>query len=360
MSSKRWKIAGINFDHMHMGDLLRMAQVHPNADIVGVCHTDRARMEPDIAALDIPEESIFTHYRLLMERTKPDIVILCPATAKHADWVEFIAPFGAHIHVEKPFATSRAEARRMIAACAKANVKLLINWPSRWVACHAMAKRLIDDGAIGQVFEVHHYGGNRGPLWHVADKAETTAEFVEAEKPRSWWYKKEAGGGSLLDYLGYGVTMSSWYLNGAEPIELTCTVDEPKGLEVDEHSITVARYAFGLSKYETRWGTYTDPWTHQPQPKCGYTLVGTEGTLTTYDYEPTVRVQSRAHPEGIDIPAEPLTPPYENSIQYFIHCLDTNAPIEGPVSPDISLLGQRMIDTAVQSAKEKRTITLLE
>jgi glucose-fructose oxidoreductase len=29
---KRWKIAGINFDHFHMGDLLRMAAEHPQVD----------------------------------------------------------------------------------------------------------------------------------------------------------------------------------------------------------------------------------------------------------------------------------------------------------------------------------------
>ena len=33
---KIWKIAGINFDHFHMGDLLRYAHEHPHAEIVGI------------------------------------------------------------------------------------------------------------------------------------------------------------------------------------------------------------------------------------------------------------------------------------------------------------------------------------
>ena len=33
---KRWRIAGINFDHFHMGDLLRQTSEHPNAEIVGI------------------------------------------------------------------------------------------------------------------------------------------------------------------------------------------------------------------------------------------------------------------------------------------------------------------------------------
>ena len=39
----RTKIAGINFDHMHMGDNLRMAYEHPEAEIVAICDENPAR-----------------------------------------------------------------------------------------------------------------------------------------------------------------------------------------------------------------------------------------------------------------------------------------------------------------------------
>ena len=35
------KIAGINFDHFHMGDLLRSAYDHPTAEIVGIAMNSR-------------------------------------------------------------------------------------------------------------------------------------------------------------------------------------------------------------------------------------------------------------------------------------------------------------------------------
>jgi hypothetical protein len=38
------RIVGISFDHVHMGDLLRESNDHPNAEIVGVCDPDVARM----------------------------------------------------------------------------------------------------------------------------------------------------------------------------------------------------------------------------------------------------------------------------------------------------------------------------
>jgi predicted dehydrogenase len=355
---RKWKIAGINFDHMHMGDLLRMARDHPNAEIAGISDEDASRMRAAAKNFGLGPERIFTDYGACLEGTKPDIVILCPATARHAEWTERVAPFGVHILVEKPFAASLPEADRMIAAVRATGKALAINWPLRWYPCHITAKRLIDEGRIGGVQEVHYYDGNRGPLWHTADKIETAP--TPERKAASWFYKKEQGGGSLLDYLGYGATLGTWYHSGKAPIEVTTVVDEPAGLEVDEHSITVARYDCGLSKFETRWGTFTDPWTHQPQPKCGFAIKGEAGTISSYDYEPTVRIQTRDQPECRDLPVDEIAPPFQNPIQYFIHCIETGEPVSGPLSPEMCRVGQQIVDSAVLSAREKRTVALIK
>ncbi|MDZ4858784.1 MAG: Gfo/Idh/MocA family oxidoreductase [Candidatus Hydrogenedentes bacterium] len=356
---KTWRIAGINFDHLHMGDNLRMAFNHPQVEIAGICDERPERMQSSIENFSIPADRVFTDYRACIEKTKPDIVLLCPATAKHGEWTEKVAPFGVNVIMEKPFAASLAEADRMVAAMAKTRKTLAINWPLAWVASHRTAKRIIDEGIIGHILEVHYYDGNRGPLYHVADKLETTAEEMQREKPGSWFYKKDHGGGSLLDYLGYGTTLGTWFHGGKKPIEVTCVVDEPAGLEVDEHSITVARYADGLSKFETRWGTFTDPWTHQPQPKCGFVIKGAEGTISSYDYERTVRVQTRECAEGRDVPVDVLEPPFENPVQYVIHHLESGTAVEGPLSPEVSRIGQQIVDSAILSAREKRTVPLL-
>ncbi len=136
-------------------------------------------------------------------------------------------------------------------------------------------------------------------------------------------------------------------------------VDEPEGLEVDEHSVTTARYEAGLSTFETRWGTFTDPWTLQPQPKAGFVMIGSEGTMSCYEYDKTLRVQTRERPEGFEVDVPDLEAPFTNPVQYMIHCLDTGSEIEGPLSVEISRIGQQIVDTAVQSAKEKRTVPLL-
>jgi glucose-fructose oxidoreductase len=357
VSHKTWKIAGINFDHMHMGDLLRRVHEHPGAEIAAICDEKPERMQWSAETFGIPPGRIFTDYRACLEKTRPDLVILCAATAQHAEWTERVAPSGAHVLVEKPFAATLAEADRMIAALAATGKQLIINWPLRWYPCHVTAKRLLDEKVIGDLQEVHYYDGNRGPVRHTADKIET--EATPEAKSASWFYKKAQGGGSLLDYLGYGVTLGTWYHNGRQPTEVTAATWQPQELEVDESSITIARYDRGLSKFETRWGTFTDPWIHQPQPKCGFVLKGSAGTISSYDYEPVIRVQTAAHPEGYAQPVDTLAAPNHEPISYVLDCLEHGRPVEGPLSPAMCRIGQQIVDSAALSAREKRTVPLI-
>ncbi len=352
------RIVGISFDHMHMGDLLRMVHDHEGAELVGIYDPNRAVMQRAVDAFAIPEGQVFTDFDACMAQ-KPDLAILCAATADHARYTERLAAYNVHVFVEKPFAASAADARAMIAAMAPTGKILAINWPLRWVASHITAKRLIDEGRIGQLRELHFYDGNRGPLYHLADKVEVTPEEVERQKPDSWWYKRASGGGSLLDYLGYGATLGTWFMNGEAPLEVTSVTDDTPGIEVDQHAITICRYARGLSKMETRWGTFTDPWTIQPQPNCGFVFVGTDGTIASWDYADHVTVQTRANPTPHPVKADPLSKGQRNGIEHVLDCLQTGAALTGPLDTTLCLVAQRIVDTAAQSAHEKRTLALL-
>jgi glucose-fructose oxidoreductase len=355
--SRKWKIVGINFDHMHMGDLLRRVHAHPDAEIVGVCDENSARMETAVRTFGLPPERVFTDYRRCLETTRPDLAILCPATAEHGLWTRRVAEYDVNILVEKPFAASLAEADAMIAAQRVTGKLLAINWPTRWSPATITAKRLIDEGVIGDVLNVHHYGGNRGPLFHRADKVQ--CEPTPEEKAASWFYDQARGGGSLLDYAGYGATLGTWFQGGRRPLEVTCTIDEPPGLSVDEHSVTVCRYAHGLSTIQTRWGTFSDPWIHQPQPQCGYVICGTRGTISAYDYATHLRLQMDERPEGFELAVDELAAPFQDPIQYLLHVLAGGEFERGPLHPEIARIGQQIVDSAALSAREKRTVPLV-
>lgn len=353
-----WKIVAIDFDHMHMKELLRMVQEHPDASLEGVCDEAPEKIGYAVQKFSIPEDRVFTDVAGCLEKTKPHIVILCPSPARHRKRVEQVVPYDVHILLGKPFAASLEDADKIISHMESTGKKMAVHWPLAWYPPHVTCNRVIKEGIIGEPKEVHYYDGNRGPVHFSREAAETNPESP-AVKNMLWWYKKESGGGSLLDYLGYGVTLGTWFLNGKVPIEVTAMTDEPDGLEVDEHSITIARYKDGLSKFETRWGSLTDPWTHQPQPKCGFTVVGTKGSISSWDFEESIHVQTKERPEGYEIPADYLSPPYQNTLQYMIYCLENNLEIGGPSSCRISRIGQQIVEAALKSSLKKKTVPLL-
>lgn len=341
-----WRVAGINFDHMHMPDLLKHVADHPDAEIVAICHERKEKMADTAQQFNIPDELQFDNVEACLDASKPDVVMMCPATARHAEWTERVASHGGgyHIIMEKPFASSLADADRMIAAVEKTGKRLAVNWPLAWYPVHVTTKRLIDEGVIGDVIEVHYYDGNKGD------------GFVGEQ---SWFLKKDAGGGSLLDYLGYGATLGTWFHGNNKPLEVMSMDYTPEGWEVDNHSISIVRYEYGLSKLETRWGTLTSPWILQPQPKCGFVVVGTQGNIASYDYESTIRVQTEQKQEGYEVPVDIAQPPHQDCLQYLVHCIENDLPIEGPLSPLTSRIGQQIVDTALESIRERKPVLLL-
>ena len=237
---------------------------------------------------------------------------------------------------------------------------MAINWPLRWVASHVTAKRLIDAGEIGELIEVHFYDGNRGPLYHLADKVEVTPEEVERQKPTSWWYRRAAGGGSLLDYLGYGATLGTWYMDGEAPLEVTCTVDETPGIEVDQHAIAV----LSLRARALQDG---DPLGHLHRPLDPAAAAEVRLRLRRqrrHDRELRLR-GSRDRPD----PRPPRgdaghgrAAARRASATASNTCSGASRagrPVEGPLDPALCLTAQRIVDTAAQSAREKRTLELL-
>jgi predicted dehydrogenase len=125
----KYGVLGISFDHMHMGDLLRQVAEHPDAEIAGIFDPDRKRMETAIATFDIPGERVFVNLDTCLSKTNADLAIICSATAEHANTVEKIAPHGMHVLIEKPFAASAGDARRIIKAMQGTGRQLAVNWP---------------------------------------------------------------------------------------------------------------------------------------------------------------------------------------------------------------------------------------
>jgi len=359
-----WKVAAVDFDYVHAAENLRMAHEHPDATVVGVCDENRERSADDVDTaverFEIPGERVYDDADACLGETEPDIVLLSPATATHGEWVEHVADYDTHVVLEKPLAATLAEADRALDAMAESDGEFCVNWPLAWYPPHRTTKRLLKEGTIGEITEIHFYDGNRGPLHRGSDRTEHTVEEAAALREETWFYRDDLGGGSLLDYLGYGTTLATWFRDGDLPSEVTTTTDGADGLEVDEQSVTVARYDHGLSTFETRWGTFTDPWIDQPQPRCGFVVCGTAGTISSWDYDDQITVQTADAPEGETIPVDSIEPRNRNPIRNLIHHLDTGAPLDEPLTPELNRRSQRIVETARRSAARGEPVSLVE
>lgn len=347
-------VVGICFDHMHIGDQLAQVQACPQYRLVGVYDPNPEKMAAVCADLDIPSNLQYTNWQALLNDKKPQLAVICSSTADHPLWADRLARAGIHILFEKPFAINVNEAKKAIKSVEDNNVSLSINWPLAWFPVHMTAKRVIDQGLIGEITEVHYYDGNRGPQYHLHAKKEVKAP---THNENDWWFKKAQGGGSLLDYLGYGVTLATWFRNGEMPLEVSTMGFIPKDGEVDLHSIVSVRYHNGLSSFQTRWGTFTDPWVNQPQPFCGFVIVGTKGTICSKDYDTSIKVQTQQQNAVHEIPVDEFND--ENHI--FHHLIDTihhNKPLQGPCDYALSLQGQYIVDAAYQSMEQNRPVKL--
>jgi predicted dehydrogenase len=352
-----WRVAVLGFDHMHAGDQLRLADGHPRTVLVGAWDERPERAERVLADLGLPASLRYTDVDEMLTGAAPHIVVVCSTTADHVRWTEYLATRQVHVVVEKPFASCLADADRMIAAMRDTGYTLTVNWPLAWYPPHRTTKRLIADGAIGPVVAIHYYDGNRGPLHHVHDKR-AVADVDTATKQASWWYRRATGGGSLMDYLGYGVTLGTWFRDGELPIEVTAVTHVPPGLEVDEQSVVTAAYPDGLSTFQTRWGTFTDPWTVQSAPRCGFTVVGAAGVITSWDYADAVTVHTADRPGGEPVPVDVPPPAERDHLGLLVDALDRGVPVTGPSSWQTSRAGQRIVDAAVLSAHLREPVAL--
>lgn len=149
----------------------------PQTKIVAVADQDQAGLAA--AAGRVKVDRTFSDWRKMLAEVKPDITAICPRWLdQHRDMAIAAAQLGSHVYMEKPFCRTMAEADEIIAACQRANVKLVVAHPTRYSPKLQTIKQLIADGKIGKVLEYRARGkedrrGGGEDLWvlgtHVMD-----------------------------------------------------------------------------------------------------------------------------------------------------------------------------------------------
>ena len=129
----------------------------PGVEVVAVADPDPAGREA--AARRTGALRQYADYREMLESESVDLVNVCPRwIGRHAEMVIAAAESGARgLMCEKPFAPTLAQADAMLEACSRNGVRVAVAH-RRANAYEQHGKRLIDEGAIGQVHSIRSRG----------------------------------------------------------------------------------------------------------------------------------------------------------------------------------------------------------
>ncbi len=95
------------------------------------------------------------NFEALCANPKVQAIYIATPHQLHADQVEMAAAHGKHVMVEKPMALTLDECTRMMEACTRANVVLMVGHSHSFNAPILKAHQLIQSGAFGQVRMMH-------------------------------------------------------------------------------------------------------------------------------------------------------------------------------------------------------------
>ncbi|NHW49101.1 Gfo/Idh/MocA family oxidoreductase [Paenarthrobacter sp. MSM-2-10-13] len=167
--------------------------------------------------------SIETDWRRLIERDDIDLIDICTPGNTHAEIAIAALEAGKHVLCEKPLANSVEEAEKMTQvarAAAERGVLSMCGFSYRRTPALALAKRMVDDGRLG---EIRHVRAQYLQDW-----------LSDADAPLTWRLdKSKSGSGSLGDIGAHSIDAAQWItglnITGVSALLETFVKERPVG-----------------------------------------------------------------------------------------------------------------------------------
>ncbi|MDP6042810.1 MAG: Gfo/Idh/MocA family oxidoreductase, partial [Candidatus Latescibacteria bacterium] len=230
------KVAVLGMAHDHL-----WSNVRELGELDGVDLVAGADGNPELQAKFTERtgcKSVYGDFVELLDAETPDAVLAFTPTAHHAQVVELCAPRGIHVMVEKPMAATLEQADRMLTAARKAGTVLMINWPTAWNRGLRTAYRLVEEGAIGQLWQLLWRGGHCGP-----DELGCSKHFCDF-----LFDKHLNGAGAFNDYGGYGSSMCALFLGRPNQVVGMAGRLLKTHLPVDDNGMMILRYPHAMCR----------------------------------------------------------------------------------------------------------------
>jgi len=145
----------------HMGGY----QKAEGAKVTAICDIDEKRLHEIGEKFDIPAHLRFTDYHELIACSEVDAVDICTPNVSHCEIGMEAVRMGKPFNMEKPLGVSAEEAEELLRFAEEKNVPSQICFSYRFFPAVRYARKLIEDGVIGEIHSIYANYLKDSALW---------------------------------------------------------------------------------------------------------------------------------------------------------------------------------------------------
>ena len=335
-------VAVVGLEHGHAYGVFDAIATHPEVKLIAVVEADKELRAKYASRYHLDPALFVDTMDQMFAKGKPDAVLIYTSIARHRVVVEQAAAHGVSAMVEKPLATTLADAVAMRAAARKNHTQLLVNYETTWYASNAQVLRDVAAGKLGTVRKVIVRDGHQGPK-----DIGVTPEFMK------WLITPEGNGaGAMFDFGCYGADLMTVMMHGQAPESVTAIAqtDQPdKYPRVDDDATIVLKYkgAQAILLPSWNWTTGVKNMEVYGTKEQAITVKATGVNRLTVDGKET----STTAP---DLPADEAT-----ALGYLVAVMRGHLKPEGDLTAlDTNMVVMQILDAAKRSAQIRRTVTV--
>jgi len=235
--------------------------------------------------------------------------------------------------VEKPLATTVAQATRIAALAEKYHIPVLTNYETTWYSTNQYVYELVKKDAVGPVRKMIVHDGHEGPI-EIGCSKDFTNWLTDPVKN---------GGGAIVDFGCYGANLMTWLMDGKAPVAVTAVARHIKPAvypKVDDDATILLEYPDATGIIEASWN-----W---PFSIKDWEVFGKSGYLHALNAN-QLQQRKKDNTESLTVPA----PAYTDNLTYLAAVLNgTIKPGNDLSSLNNNLIVVKILEAARKSAKE--------
>jgi len=282
----------------------------------------------------------YTDYSEILKRNDVDAVHILLPHSIHYEATVRAAEAGKHVLCIKPIATTLEDARQMIEASKKYNVKLMIEENWRLVPEIIHTKKLVDEGSIGEIFLAN------------SDRV----SWLPPHLMSGFRSKKDMqGGGCIIDHGPHMVDLMRWVIGEVEAVTAFSNRIVRKEMEGEDTGCVLLKHETdAISILRISWAMKH----RMPQVTDGldfYRFYGSEGVITSKG-DGNIFLTKESKTERFQVPGG-VPASFKETLRHFADCILENKP-PTKISAEEGYNDLKVVIAAYKSIQTGQTINM--